>query len=178
MVFAFKCAGAAAEAGEDLEAVAQAARDALANTRSMGVGLSPTILPAAGKPTFELSDGEMEIGIGIHGERGIRRASLESADEIADELLNAISADLRLTAGDRVAVMVNGMGATPLEELYVLYRRVHARLTEMNISVYRPYIGEYATSLEMAGASLTMMRLDNRLAALLDAPARSPFFQQ
>lgn len=178
MVFAFKCAGAAAERGEDLEAVAEAARRALANTRSMGVGLSPTILPAAGKPTFELADGEMEIGIGIHGERGVRRGALEPADAIADDLLDAISADLGLSEGDRVAVMVNGLGATPLEELYVLYRRIHGRLADSGVAVHRPYIGEYATSLEMAGASLTIMRLDERLTELLDAPARSPFFRQ
>lgn len=178
MIFAFKCAGAAAERGDDLEAVAAAARDALANTRSMGVGLSPTILPAAGKPTFELDEGEMEIGIGIHGERGVRRGALEPADQIADSLLDAITADLGLASGDRVAVMVNGLGATPLEELYVLYRRIHARLGDAGISIHRPYIGEYATSLEMAGASLTIMRLDERLSELLDAPALSPFFRQ
>ena len=178
MIFAFKCAGAAAERGDDLEAVAQVARDALANTRSMGVGLSPTILPAAGKPTFELDEGEMEIGIGIHGERGVRRGALEPADQIADSLLDAIMADLGLASGDRVAVMVNGLGATPLEELYVLYRRIHARLGDAGISIHRPYIGEYATSLEMAGASLTIMRLDDRLSELLDAPALSPFFRQ
>jgi phosphoenolpyruvate---glycerone phosphotransferase subunit DhaK len=178
MVFAFKCAGAAAERGDDLEAVATAARHALENTRSMGVGLSPTILPAAGKPTFELEDGQMEIGIGIHGERGVRVGPLESADAIADQLLDAISADLGLTTGDRVAVMVNGMGATPLEELYVLYRRVHARLSEMGISDRQPYVGEFATSLEMAGASLTVMRLDDELAEFMAAPARSPFFRR
>lgn len=178
MVFAFKCAGAAAERGDDLAAVADAAKHALANTRSMGVGLSPTILPAAGKPTFELGPGEMEIGIGIHGERGVRRGALESADAIADDLLDAIRADLPLSRGDRVAVMVNGLGATPLEELYVLYRRISFWLSEDGISVHRPYIGEYATSLEMAGASLTIMRLDERLTTLLDAPARSPFFRQ
>jgi phosphoenolpyruvate---glycerone phosphotransferase subunit DhaK len=178
MVFAFKCAGAAAERGDDLETVADVARHALANTGSMGVGLSPTILPAAGKPTFEIGDDEMEIGIGIHGERGVRRAPLETADQIADELFDAITRDLRLASGDLVAVMVNGMGATPPEELYILYRRISRRLRDMGISIHRPYIGEYATSLEMAGASLTIMRLDDGLRALLDAPAQSPFFRQ
>jgi dihydroxyacetone kinase len=120
----------------------------------------------------------MEIGIGIHGEPGVRRGPLEPADAIADDLLDAISADLGLASGDRVAVMVNGLGATPLEELYVLYRRIHRRLADAGISVHRPYIGEYATSLEMAGASLTIMRLDERLTDLLDAPALSPFFRQ
>jgi dihydroxyacetone kinase len=166
-----------AEAGGSLEEVAEAARHALAATRSMGVGLSPTILPAAGKPTFELADGEMEIGIGIHGEPGVRRAALETADEVADELLDAVAADLALERGDRVAVLVNGLGATPLEELYIVYRRIHGGLTERGVTVDRPYIGEFATSLEMAGASLTVMRLDDRRAGWLAAPARSPFYR-
>jgi dihydroxyacetone kinase-like protein len=177
MFFAFKCAGAAAEAGGSLEEVADAARHVLAATRSMGVGLSPTILPAAGKPPFELADGEMEIGIGIHGEPGVRRGPLATADEIADDLLDAIASDLALVAGDRVAVMVNGLGATPLEELYVVYRRVRAGLAARGVEVFRPYIGEYATSLEMAGASLTVVRVDDRIAGWLDAPARSPFYR-
>lgn len=178
MVLAYKCAGAAAEQGRSLQEVAEAARAAVAATRSMGVGLSPTILPAAGQPTFELDDGEMEIGIGIHGEPGTRRGALESADAVVEQLLAAVMADLALTRGDRVAVLVNGMGATPLEELYVLYRRAHQLLDAAGVSVHRPYVGEYATSLEMAGASLTLMRLDDELAALLDAPASSPFFHQ
>ena len=177
LVFAYKCAGAAAERGDSLAGVVAAARRAVAATRSMGVGLSPTIIPAAGKPTFELADGEMEIGIGIHGEPGRRRAPLETADRIADEIMEAIEGDLGLVAGDRVAVMVNGLGATPLEELYVLYRRAKARLDALGVAVHRPYIGEYATSLEMAGASITVMRLDPELRELLDAPARSPFFR-
>jgi len=144
----------------------------------MGVGLSPTILPAAGKPTFELGPDEMEIGIGIHGERGVRRGRLESADRIATDLLEKIVADLALARGDRVAVLVNGLGATPLEELYVLYRHVRRDLDRMGVAVRRTYVGEFATSLEMAGASLSVMRLDDELARLLDAPARSPFFRE
>ena len=178
LFFAYKIAGAAAEHGAPLEQVADAARHALGNTRSMGVGLSPTILPAAGKPTFELGDGEMEIGIGIHGEPGVRRGPLETADEVADDLLAAIAADLGLATGDRVAVLVNGLGATPLEELYIVYRRVHASLASRGVEVDRQFIGEFATSLEMAGASLTIMRLDDRLTELLDAPARSPFYRR
>jgi dihydroxyacetone kinase len=177
LFFAYKCAGAVAEAGGSLEEVAEAARHVLAGTRSMGVGLSPTILPAAGKPTFELDDGEMEIGIGIHGEPGVRRGPLETADEVADDLLAAIATDLGLGGGDKVAVLVNGLGATPLEELYIVYRRVHAGLAERGVEVVRRYIGEYATSLEMAGASLTVARVDDRVAAWLDAPARSPFYR-
>ena len=177
LFFAYKCAGAVAEAGGSLDEVAEAARHALAGTRSMGVGLSPTILPAAAKPTFELADGEMEVGIGIHGEPGVRRGPLETADEVADDLLAAIATDLGLGAGDRVAVLVNGLGATPLEELYIVYRRVHGGLSGLGVDVARTYVGEYATSLEMAGASLTVMRVDDRILGWLDAPARSPFFR-
>ncbi len=178
LFFAYKCAGAAAETGASLEAVVEITRHAMANTRSMGVGLSPTILPAAGKPTFELADGEMEIGIGIHGEPGVRRGPLEPADAVADALFDAVVADLGLERGDRIAVLVNGLGATPLEELYILYRRIHARSAELGVDVERPFIGEFATSLEMAGASLTVMRLDDRLTELLDAPATSPFYHR
>ncbi len=178
LFFAYKCAGAAAERGDTLEQVEAAAKKAVAATRTMGVGLSPTILPAAGKPTFELGEGEMEIGIGIHGEPGIHRGPLETADEVADRLLSAISEDLALTSGDRVAVLVNGLGATPLEELYVIYRHLAKDLSAKGVTVHRQYIGEYATSLEMAGASITLMRLDDELAELVDAPASSPFFLQ
>lgn len=178
LVFAYKCAGAAAERGDSLEEVAAVAQAAVDATRSMGVGLSPTILPSAGKPTFELDDGEMEIGIGIHGEPGVHRGKLETADEVTDRLVNAICDDLTLASGDRVAVMVNGLGATPLEELYVMYRRARALLDDRGVTVHRPYIGEFATSLEMAGASISIMRLDEPLTELLDAPALSPFFRQ
>ena len=178
MVLAFKCAGAAAERGDSLDEVLAAAQAAVDSTRTMGVGLSPTILPNAGKPTFELDEGEMEIGIGIHGEPGVHRGRLESADQVTERLLGAICEDLELVSGDRVAIVVNGLGATPLEELYVMYRRARALLDERGVTVHRPYIGELATSLEMAGASISVMRLDERLTVLLDAPASSPFFQQ
>jgi dihydroxyacetone kinase-like protein len=178
LFFAYKCGGAAAERGDDLAGVAAAAQAAVDATRTMGIGLSPTILPTVGKPTFELDEGEMEIGIGIHGEPGVHRGPLESADEVTDRLLDPIVADLGLTSGERVAVLVNGLGATPLEELYVIYRRVHGRLSELGVGIERRYIGEFATSLEMAGASISVMRLDDSTAELLAAPARSPFFEQ
>lgn len=178
LFFVYKCAGAAVECGYDLAAVTAVAQHAASATRSMGVGTKPTVLPFAGEPTFVLADGEMEIGIGIHGEPGIRRGPLESADAIADQLFDAVSAELGLTADARVAVLVNGMGATPLEELYLLYRRVHRRLGERGVRVHRAYVGNYATSLEMAGASLSILRLDDELIPLLDAPAHSPFFHQ
>ena len=178
MVFAFKVAGARADQGGNLDEVEAAAIKALAQTRTMGVALSPCTLPAAGRPTFEIGEGEMEIGMGIHGEKGVRRGPLESADQIAMELLDAALAELNVGSGDRLAVMVNGLGATPLEELYILYRQVHLSLEERCVSVHQAFVGEYATSLEMAGASLSVMKLDDELQGLLDHPARTPFFVQ
>jgi dihydroxyacetone kinase-like protein len=178
LFFAYKCAGAAAERGDSLDDVVAVASAAVESTRSMGIGLSPTILPAAGEATFELGEGEMEIGIGIHGEPGVHRGELEPADAVADRLVGAIADDLGLERGDRVVVLVNGMGATPLEELYILYRRAGQLLADRGVEIHRPYIGEFATSLEMAGASISVMRLDDSLTALLDAPAHSPFFSQ
>ena len=132
-----------------------------------------------GKPTFTIGEGEMEIGMGIHGEPGVKREPLATADEVAGRMAEAILADLGAARGDRVAVMVNGLGAaTPPEELYILYRRVHDLLAGRGMGVHRAYVGEYATSMEMAGASLTILRLDDELQRLLDAPARSPFFCQ
>src|SRR5690606_23193344 len=124
------------------------------------------------------ADNEMEIGMGIHGEPGIKREALQTADEITTRMVDAIVEDLGLKAGDLVAVMVNSLGATPPEELYIIYRRVHEMLSERSIRIHRPYIGEYATSMEMAGASITIARLDDELAGLLDHPARTPFFVQ
>ena len=178
MVFAFKVAGAKAAQGGSLDEVAAAAEKALANLRTMGVALSPRTVPAAGKPTFSIAEDEMEIGMGIHGERGMKREKLQTADEIAERMTLAILADLNAAAGDRLAVMVNGLGATPPEELYILYRKAHQLLSARGIQVHRAYVGEYATSMEMAGASLTFFRLDDELAALLDYPAHTPFFTQ
>jgi len=175
--FAFKAAGAAADRGDSLDEVEAIARDFVAHTATMGVGLSPTILPTTGMPSFELAEGEMEIGIGIHGEPGSRRGPLESANSLAEQLVQALVEDLGLRGGSRVAVLVNGMGATPLEELYVLYRRVHEILAVLDIRILRQYVGEYATSLEMAGASISLLELDDSRLELLDAPALSPFFQ-
>ena len=176
--FAYKAAGAAAERGDDLDQVAAITEDVVEHTATMGIGLSPTILPTTGALSFDLPDGEMEVGIGIHGEPGIHRGPLEPADAIVDRIVGALVADLGLSAGDRVAVLVNGMGATPLEELYVMYRRVHQVLGELGVTIARKYVGEYATSLEMAGASISLLQLDDARLALLDAPAASPFFQE
>lgn len=178
MVFAFKTAGAAADRGDDLDGVAEIARRTLANTRTIGVALSPCTVPQAGRPTFTIGEGEMEIGMGIHGEPGMRREARQSADEITERMMQALLDDLAPAAGDRVAVMVNSLGATPHEELYIMYRKAHALLLERGIAVHRPYVGRFATSMEMAGASITLLRLDDELAALLDAPAHTPFFVQ
>ncbi len=178
MVFAFKIAGAKADKGGSLDEVVELTERALANTRTMGVALSPCIVPLSGKPTFTLNDDEMEIGMGIHGEPGMKREKMQSANEITERMTNAILEDLKYQAGDKLAVMVNSLGATPLEELYVMYRKVHQMLADKGITVHRAYVGEYATSMEMAGASLTFFRLDNELTGLLDHPAHTPFFTQ
>ena len=178
MVFAFKVAGAKADKGGSLEEVVKVTERALANIRTMGVALSPCIVPLAGKPTFTLADDEMEIGMGIHGEPGMKREKLQTADEITERMTNAILEDLQPQSGDRLAVMVNSLGATPPEELYVMYRIVHKILADKDITVHRAYVGEYATSMEMAGASLTFFRLDDELTELLDHPAHTPFFVQ
>jgi dihydroxyacetone kinase-like protein len=178
ILFAFKAAGAAAERGDSLEQVAAVAEDIIDNTATMGIGLSPTILPTTGKPSFELDDGEMEVGIGIHGEPGFHRGALEPADAIAELIIERLVSDLGIEAGARVAVLVNGMGATPLEELYLLYRRVHQLLDAQGITIAKNYVGEYATSLEMAGASISLLTLTDERLELLNAPAESPFFKE
>jgi dihydroxyacetone kinase/dihydroxyacetone kinase-like protein len=176
--FAYKAAGAAAERGDNLEQVAAVAEDVVEHTATMGIGLSPTILPTTGSASFELPDGEMEIGIGIHGEPGIHRGELDTADAIADRIVTALVDDLELKSGDRVAALVNGLGATPLEELYILYRRAHTVLSDLGVDIAKSYVGEYATSLEMAGASISLLALNDERLALLNAPASSPFFQE
>ena len=178
LFFAYKIAGAKAEERAGLESVRATVARAVANTRSMGVALAPCVIPEAGRPTFELGDDEMEIGMGIHGEPGVRRGALETADQVATALTTAVVEDLPFETGDDVAVLVNGLGATPLEELYILYRQVWELLRDVGVRVYRSYVGEYATSLEMAGASISLLRLDDELERLLDAPAESPFFAQ
>jgi dihydroxyacetone kinase-like protein len=177
MVYAFKIAGALAEERASLAQVRAIAEHALANTRSMGVALGPCTVPQVGKPTFTLGDDEMEIGMGIHGEQGVRRGVLQSADAITEQLIQPILDDLPMD-GAEVSVMLNSLGATPLEELYIMYRHLLTLLKPRGIRVYRPYIGRFATSMEMIGASLTVMKLDDELKRLLDAPASSPFFDQ
>ncbi len=176
--FVYKVAGALAEEGGTLAEVKAIAERACANVRTMGVALTPCIIPEVGKPGFEIGDDEMEIGMGIHGERGIRRGPLMTADQIVDEMLPQILDDLPFTAGDEVAILINGLGATPKEELYVLNRRVSQVLSEKQINVFNTYVGEFATSMEMAGASISLLRLDEELKRLIAKPANTPFFTQ
>lgn len=178
MVFAFKIAGAKAALGASLDEIVAVTEKALDNTRTMGVALSSCTVPVVGRPTFTIGADEMEIGMGIHGEQGVKREKLQTADKIAERMTTTILDDMKPKAGDRMAVMVNGLGATPLEELYILFRKVHEILAARDIHIHRPYIGEFATSMEMAGASITLIRLDDELTKLLDAPAHTPFFTQ
>lgn len=170
--FVHKCAGAAAEAGESLAEVKRVAEKVIANVRTMGVAIEPCTVPAAGKPGFTLADDEMEMGVGIHGEPGVRRAAMEPADAMVDEILAAILGDLDY-AGSRVALMVNGAGGTPPYELAIVANRAHDVLAERGIAVARTYIGPFMTSLEMRGFSITLLRLDEELEGLLGAPAHA-----
>ena len=176
--FVYKCAGAAAAEGRDLDQVKAAAEKACANVRTMGVALSSCTVPRVGHPSFEIGEDEMEIGMGIHGEPGIRRGKLKTADEMTDEMLEPILSDIPYKAGDEVAVLINGLGATPLEEQYVMFRRVKQILDGKGISIWHTYVGEFATSMEMAGASISLLRLDDELKGWLAAPADTPFFKQ
>ena len=168
-----KIAGAAAERGDDLDAVAGLAQRVVDNVRTMGLALTACTVPHVGKPSFDLADDEIEIGIGIHGEPGRARVGLESADALTEKLLTPVADDLALASGDRVLLLVNGMGGTPASELYVVYRRARALLSERGVEVTRSLVGNYVTSLEMQGASVTVLRLDDELTALWDAPVHT-----
>jgi phosphoenolpyruvate---glycerone phosphotransferase subunit DhaK len=176
--FVYKCAGAAANKMEPLNEVKRIAEKAAANVRTMGVALTPCIVPRVGKPGFNINEDEMEIGMGIHGETGIRHGKLETADKITDEMMDQILADIPYSSGDEVDVLVNGLGATPLDEQYIVTRRISQILADKNIKVHRFYVGEYATSLEMAGFSISLLKLDEELKELMEEPAYTPFFKQ
>ena len=176
--FVFKCAGAAADKMMDLDNVKRIADKANANVRTMGVALTPCVVPRVGKTGFSIGEDEMEIGMGIHGETGIRRGKIEPADQIVDEMLGQIVADLPYESGDEVAVLVNGLGATTLDEQYIVTRRIDKVLADKGISVHRYYVGEYATALEMAGFSISLLKLDDELKEMLDSDAKTPFFRQ
>lgn len=173
-VFVHKIAGAMADKGGTLEEVEAVARKVIENVKSMGIALTPCTIPAAGKPGFEIGDDEMEIGMGIHGEPGIERTKIKTADEIAELLMDKILPELGLAAGDKVAVMINGLGGTPLMELYILNRKVAEILAGQNVHVHKTFVGEYMTSLEMAGCSVSVLKLDDQLAELLDAETDAP----
>jgi len=178
LFFAYKIAGAKSAEGASLEEVKTTTQKAVDVIRSLGIALGPCTIPAVGKPTFTVAENEMEVGMGIHGEQGIERIPMRTADEIAAILVEKIIADLPFKKGDEVAVLVNSLGATPLEELYILNRKVYELTENKGIKIHRTYVGRYACSMEMQGASLTMMKLDDESKRLLDAPAQSPFFTQ
>jgi len=169
-----KIAGAAAEQGRTLKQVADIARKVNANGRSMGLALSSCTVPAAGKPTFDLGENEMELGVGIHGEPGRQRVPLATAREIAEMLIEPVLADLPFTSGDNVIAFVNGLGGTPLIELYVMYNEVNRVLTAHGVQVARSLVGSYITSLEMAGTSVTLLKVGDELLSLWDAPVKTP----
>jgi dihydroxyacetone kinase-like protein len=173
-VVAEKICGAAAEAGQSLAQVAELCRKVNGQGRSMGMALTPCITPASGEPSFELGDDEMEIGIGIHGEPGRHREPLAPAAQIVERLATAVVEDLPYSSGDRVLAMVNGMGGTPLIELYIVYRELHRFLEGRGITIDRRLVGNYITSLEMAGCSITLLKLDDELTGLWDAPVDTP----
>ncbi|NNU77438.1 dihydroxyacetone kinase subunit DhaK [Clostridium estertheticum] len=173
-VFVHKIAGAKAETGASLEEVKAVAQKVIDNVRSMGIALKPCIVPALGKPNFTLAEDEIEIGIGIHGEPGTHRQTIKPVDELVDNMVGKILNDMRLTGGDEVAVMVNGLASTPLMELYIVNRKVHKMLEEKGIKVYKTFVGEFMTSLEMTGCSVTLLKLDDELKVLLDAQADTP----
>ena len=169
--FVIKAVGAKAEEGADLDEVIRVGEKVNSVTRTMGIALSSCTPPAKGEPLFEIGDDEIEVGIGIHGEPGRRRAKMMSANEIVDELLGAVVPDLPFESGDRVALMINGLGGTPISELYLLFGIAAQKLADQGITVAKSYVGEYCTSLEMAGCSLTLVKLDDEIEALLNAPA-------
>ena len=176
MVFAYKVAGAAAKRMMNLEEVTAVAQKAVDNTRTMGVALTPCIVPEVGKATFSVNEDEIEIGMGIHGEKGIEVRKMMTANEVADVVMEKVLPDLPIEAGEEIAVMLNGLGGTPLEELFVVYNRISQILNEKGIKAYMPHIGEFATSMEMAGLSVSIMKLDEQLKELMADPANTPFY--
>jgi dihydroxyacetone kinase-like protein len=177
-VFVHKIAGACAETGADLPEVKRVAEKVIANVRSMGMAVSPCTVPAVGKPGFDLADDEVEIGIGIHGEPGTHREKISSVNNTVDHLVGKILDEGIYAEGDEVAVMVNGMGATPLSELFIANLRVKEILDEKKISIAKTVVGNYMTSLDMAGFSVTLLKLDDELKGFLNAPADTPAYKE
>lgn len=177
IVYAYKIAGAKAETGASLEEVAKIARKAVAATRTIGIASAPCQVPGADKPTFSIDEGDMEMGIGIHGEPGIWRDKLRPADEIAAEMIERLLAEKPVGSGNRVSILVNSLGATPLEELFILYRKAAQLLEVQGLTIVQPLVGPFVTSMEMAGASISLCFLDEELETLLAAPASCPFWR-
>ncbi len=176
MLYVFKTTGAIADTGADFEDVKRIALKTNENIRTMGIALTPTILPQAGKPTFEIGNDEMEIGMGIHGEPGIRRGKLKSANEITEELSEKLLKDIDLSKGDKVSILINSLGATPHEELFIVANKFNNILKDNGIINSKSYVGRYATSMEMAGMSISILKLDDELEKLLLAKANCPFW--
>lgn len=177
-VFMLKVGGAKAASGADLDSVIAAAQKAIDNTRSVGIGLTPCTLPAVGHANFEIKEGTMEVGIGHHGEPGIEVCPLETAKQMAKRMTDIVLPDYPFVSGDEVVVLVSGLGATPVMELYVLYDEIDRLLIEKGIKTHRSYVGNYFTSLEMMGATLTIMKLDDELKELIDMPCYSMGLKQ
>lgn len=176
MLYAYKIAGAAADEGYELEKVADITRRALENIKTIGVALSPCIVPEVGKPTFNIEENKIEIGMGIHGEKGIEVRDMMTANEIADLIFDKLDEELNLQENEEVSVMINGLGATPLEELYIVYNRIHEILKKKNVKIIKPHIGEFATSMEMSGLSITIFKLEEETKRFLLKNAITPFY--
>lgn len=177
IVYVYKIAGAAAAAGKNLEEVTRIAQKAADGCRSLGAALTPCTVPQAGKPTFDIGENEMEMGMGIHGEPGVWRGPMKTADAMAADMVDMLLVDQPLAKGDWVSVLVNSLGATPPEELYILYRYVKGRLDELGAKIVMPLVGHYATSMEMTGVSFTFCKLDDELQGYLEAPAACAFWK-
>ena len=177
IIYAYKIAGAAAEAGRDLEAVARIAQKAVDHTRSIGVALTSCQVPGAAAPNFQIAEDEIEMGMGIHGEPGIWRGKLKPATDLVEEMLERLLGELPALAGRRVSLLVNGLGATPLDELFIVYAEAARRLGAAGYTIVQPLVGNYVTSMEMAGMSLSLIALDDELESLLAAPASCPFWK-
>jgi dihydroxyacetone kinase-like protein len=176
MIFVFKVAGSITESGSSLEETFNIASLTNENIRTLGVAVSPCILPESGKPTFEINDDEIEIGMGIHGEPGIKREKLRKADPLTDDLCKRILNDFKLNDKDQVCIMINSLGATPLEELYIISKRVHENFSKLKIEITKTYVGRYATSMEMAGMSITTLKLNDNLKKYLFSKSECPFW--
>lgn len=178
LFYAYKVAGACADKGASLEEVYRTTKEALGSIRTLGVAISPCTVPGAEKPSFSLNKDEMEIGMGIHGEAGIKREKRKSADEVTEDMMNLLFKDFHIEKNNEVSILVNSLGATPLEELFIIFRKICNILEEKEIKLYKTFVGRYATSLEMAGFSITIFKLDKKSKEYLDHPIWTPFVKE